>query len=114
MLKEMFLNKWLLAVELLLICTTGVFATLIAVLLNAAWYGVLIEKLRSAAVRKNKREMMKGLAVRMILILSVLAVIITRSQELFMNVAADLITIYITVLMWLICKKGGKNWNISE
>lgn len=107
----MFINKWLLAVELLLVCTTGILPTLIAVLINAAWYGVLIEKLRSAAVQKNKREMQKGLAVRLIMLVSVLAVIITRSTELFKLVSADVITIYITALMWLICKKGGKPWN---
>lgn len=95
----------------MLICTTDVLATLIALLLNAAWYGVLIEKLRSAAALKNKREMLKGLCVRMIMLVSVLAVIITRSQEMFMKVSADFITIYITILLWLICKKGGRSWN---
>lgn len=95
----------------MLICTTGLLAAIIALLLNVAWYGVLIEKLQSAAVRKNKREMLKGLAVRLIMLLSVLAVIITRSPEMFRLVSADFITIYIVELLWLICKKGGRTWN---
>ena len=107
----MFLNKWLLAVVLLLVCTTGILPTIAAILLNLMWYGVLIEKLRSAAVRKNKREMWKGLGIRLVCVLSILAVIINRDTEMFKLVSADMITVYITVLLWLICKKGGRVWN---
>ena len=107
----MFLNKWLLAVVLLLVCTTGILPTLAGILLNLVWYGVLIEKLKSAAVRKNKREMWKGLGIRLVFVLSILAVIVSNDTEMFKLVSADMITVYITVLMWLICKKGGKAWN---
>lgn len=105
MLKRMFINRIIGAIVCLLLIQLSHIPVLLGLLLNVLWYKLLIVRLETAVRLKSARVMQVGLIIRLLIFLLSLAVVVQLSPALFRDVAISFLTIYISVLIYIIAHR---------